>query len=201
MKKDKILYLVASFSYGEDKIVEALRAGVDIIQLREKNLSGREYYNRARRMRELTRKYPTLFLVNDRVDIAVLSDADGVHLGQADVPIKEARKLLGDNRIIGATAKTMEQAKRAQELGADYIGSGAFFSTATKLDATVLQEETYREIRKILQIPSIAIGGITEKNCYRPLSMKADGIAVSAGILASKNITKTVDNLRAALLL
>lgn len=115
------LYLIADFSYGEEKIEAALKAGIDYIQLREKNISSAEYLKRAKIIRKMTEKYPTKFIVNDRLDIAMLSDADGVHLGQSDVPVADARGILGKNKVIGATAKTVEQAVRAQEAGADYL--------------------------------------------------------------------------------
>ena len=107
----KYLYLIADFSYGEAKIEAALKAGVDYIQLREKNISSAEYLLRAKKLREMTEKYHTKLIINDRLDLALLSGADGVHLGQEDVPVKDARKLLGAQKIIGATAKTPEQAK------------------------------------------------------------------------------------------
>ena len=131
----KWLYLIADFSYGEARIEAALKAGIDYIQLREKDISSAEYLLRAKRMREITDKYRTRLIINDRLDIALLSGADGVHLGQEDVPVKDARKLLGARGIIGATAKTPEQAKQAMEAGADYLGSGAWFFTETKKDA------------------------------------------------------------------
>lgn len=177
------LYLIADFSYGEEKLERALRCGVDIVQLREKNLSSREYYRRAVEMRELTRRYDTVFIVNDRLDIAVLADADGVHLGQSDVPVKEARRILGADKIIGATARTVEQAVQAKEEGADYLGSGAWYATATKSDAVLLEEEVYKRILEKSGLPNVAIGGITAQNCERPLRCGAPGLAVSAGIL------------------
>ena len=142
------LYLIADFSYGREKLEEALKAGVDYIQLREKNISSAEYLKRARDLREMTEKYNTKLIINDRIDIALLSGADGVHLGQSDVSVKDARKLLGRDKIIGATAKTVAQAVQAQQESADYLGSGAWFPTATKQDAVPLAEETYREILK-----------------------------------------------------
>lgn len=177
------LYLIADFSYGEEKLERALRCGVDIVQLREKNLSSREYYRRAVKMRELTHRYDTVFIVNDRLDIAVLADADGVHLGQSDVPVKEARRILGADKIIGATARTVEQAVQAKEEGADYLGSGAWYATATKSDAALLEEEVYKRILEKSGLPNVAIGGITAQNCERPLRCGAPGLAVSAGIL------------------
>lgn len=108
------LYLIADFSYGEEKIETALKAGVDYIQLREKNISSAEYLKRARMLREMTDKYHTKFIVNDRLDIAMISGADGVHLGQSDIPVADARKILGRDKMIGATAKTVEQAVKAE---------------------------------------------------------------------------------------
>lgn len=183
MNWDQCLYLIADFSYGEDRIYEALRAGVDAIQLREKDLSSAEYLRRAMRLREMTRDTDTIFIVNDRLDIALLSDADGVHLGASDVPVARARELLGQDKIIGATAKTVSQAKLAKESGADYIGSGAWAQTTTKKDAVPISEEVYREILAVSGLKNVAVGGITVENCDRPLSCGASGLAVSAGIL------------------
>ncbi|MDD6038234.1 MAG: thiamine phosphate synthase [bacterium] len=183
MNWDQCLYLIADFSYGEDKIYEALRAGVDVIQLREKDISSAEYLRLAMRLREMTRETNTIFIVNDRLDLALLSEADGVHLGASDVPVAQARALLGEDYIIGATAKTVEQAKLAGESGADYIGSGAWAKTTTKTDAVPISEEVYREILAVSGLKNVAVGGITVENCARPLSCGAAGLAVSAGIL------------------
>ena len=137
------------------------------------------------------------FIINDREDIAVLSDADGVHLGQSDLPVSEARKLMGEHRLIGATARTPKEAQKAQADGADYVGSGAWFSTRTKPDAVFLSRETYGKIRLSLAIPSLAVGGITAENCREPIAMGADGVAVSAGLLDEADIQKTVALFRA----
>lgn len=190
------LYLIADFSYGEEKIEEALRAGIDYLQLREKNISSAEYLKRARKLREMTGKYNTKFIVNDRADIAVLSEADGVHVGQSDIPVRDARSIMGKGRIVGATAKTPEQALEAQQAGADYLGSGAWFATATKKDAVPIKEETYREILKTISIPNVAVGGITAENCGKPLSCGANGLAISAGILQAADVTAEVRKLR-----
>ena len=143
------LYLIADFSYGEEKITESLRAGVDYIQLREKNISSAEYLRRAQYLREMVKRFGAKLIINDRLDIALLSGADGVHLGQEDVPVKEARKLFGAGKIIGATAKTAAQARQAKEDGADYLGSGAWFSTTTKQDAVPISEEVRSEERRV----------------------------------------------------
>lgn len=190
------LYLIADFSYGEEKIETALKAGIDYIQLREKNISSAEYLKRAKLVRKMTEKYPAKFIVNDRLDIALLSDADGVHLGQSDVPVADARSVLGKNKIIGATAKTVEQAVQAEQAGADYLGSGAWFFTSTKKDAVPIAEETYRDILRAVSIPNVAVGGITAENCRKPLSCGANGLAISAGILSAEDVAAEVRKLR-----
>lgn len=195
MEWKNCLYLIADFSYGEERIEEALACGVDVIQLREKDISSAEYLNRAKRLREMTRKYHTTFIVNDRIDIALLSGADGVHLGQSDVPAGEARAVLGPDKIIGVTAKTAEQAARAKADGADYLGSGAWFATSTKKDAVPIDEETYRSIRNVSGLPNVAVGGITVENCDRPLDCGAEGLAVSAGILKG-NVRENIQGFR-----
>ncbi len=190
------LYLIADFSYGEEKIETALKAGVDYIQLREKNISSAEYLKRARLLREMTDKYHTKFIVNDRLDIAMISEADGVHLGQSDIPVADARKILGRDKMIGATAKTVEQAVKAEKEGADYLGSGAWFFTSTKKDAVPITEETYRDILNAVTIPNVAVGGITAENGRKPLECGASGLAISAGILAAEDVAAEVRKLR-----
>ncbi len=190
------LYLIADFSCGEEAIRQSLETGVDYIQLREKDITSAEYLRRARRLREMTADFDTKLIINDRLDIAMLCDADGVHLGQSDVPVQDARMLLGKGKIIGVTAKTVEQAEQAMANGADYLGSGAWFPTETKKDAVLLSEEVYRAILKAAPIPNVAVGGITAQNCIRPLGCGATGLAISAGILKAKSPAKEVRNIR-----
>lgn len=199
MKKTGILYLITDFSYGIDKIEEALMAGVDYVQLREKDISSREYLLRARLIKELTKKYKVPLIINDRLDIALLSEADGVHLGTDDVPIRDARHILGEHAIIGATARNEIIAKQAQQDGADYLGSGAWFVTNTKKDAVPMEKGTYKRILKSVTIPSLAVGGINIDNCSVPLECGADGIAVSAGIMKSTDIKSTINIYRDAM--
>lgn len=194
------LYLIADFSYGEEKIRESLEAGVDYIQLREKNISSAEYLRRARRLRDMVQEFDTKLIVNDRVDIALLCGADGVHLGQDDVPVRDARKLLGAGKIIGATAKTVKQAQQAQAEGADYLGSGAWFPTETKKDAVPISEEVYRAILKEAPIPNVAVGGITAENGRKPLECGASGLAISAGILKADNPAAEIAKIRGLLM-
>lgn len=117
----------------------------------------------------MARSFKTKVIINDRVDIAWLSGAHGVHLGQEDVPVTEARRLLGEGKIIGATAKTPEQAKKAEVMGANYVGSGAWFSTRTKEDAVSITFDQYLHILNTVTIPSLAVGGINKENCHLPL--------------------------------
>lgn len=196
LKKKGILYLIVDFSAGEDKIEEALKAGVDIVQLREKNITEREYLKRAMLMREMTNRYHTIFLVNDRVDIALACGADGVHLGNDDLPVEAARRIMGENALIGATARTAGQAVKAEEMGADYLGSGAWAQTDTKRDAVPILDETFLEIVKSVSIPDVAVGGITAENCRRPLSLGASGLAVSSGILKAPSVGAAVRQFR-----
>lgn len=192
----RCLYIIADFSYAEETIAAVLEAGIDYIQLREKQVSSAEYLMRAQKLRQMTAHYHTKLVINDRLDIAALSNADGVHLGQSDIPIRDARSFLGAAKIIGATAKTPAQAIKAQEDGADYLGSGAWFPTSTKRDAIPITEETYQAILAATHIPNIAVGGITAANCRLPLSLGAHGLAISAGILASQDPAAEVKKIR-----
>lgn len=197
--RKKWLYLITDFSYGKEKIAEALRSGVDFIQLREKEISSAEYLRRARLLMELAENSGVKVIINDRVDIALLCGADGVHLGQNDVPAADARRLLGAGKIIGVTAKTPGQAAAAEAQGADYLGSGAWFPTQTKKDAVPITEERYRQILEAAALPNVAVGGITAENCGYPLACGCDGLAVSGGIMRSEDIPGTIRLFRNAL--
>lgn len=192
----KWLYLITDFSFGKEKIAEALAAGVDLIQLREKEISSAEYLCRARFLVGMAACCGTKVIINDRADIALLSGADGVHLGQEDIPAEDARMLLGADKIIGVTAKTPEQAREAAKAGADYLGSGAWFPTRTKKDAVPITEERYRRILEAAPLPNVAVGGITPENCRLPLDCGADGLAVSGGIMRAENIAEAIRRFR-----
>ncbi len=193
------LYVIADLSYGEKTIAAVLEAGVDLIQLREKDISSAEYLMRAKKLREMTKRFETKLVINDRLDIAALCGADGVHLGQSDIPVADARRFFGSGKIIGCTAKTVKQAEDAVAAGADYLGSGAWFPTDTKKDAAPILEETYRGILKAAPIPNVAIGGITAENAWKPLSCGAGGLAVSAGIFQAEDPVAEVRKLRSLL--
>lgn len=191
-----ILYIIADRKLGDEKILEALEAGADLIQLREKDISSAKYLEDALWLRKQTERTGTVMIVNDRLDIALASGADGVHLGSEDLPVAEAKRIAGmcglENFLVGATAKTREQAARAMEQGADYIGSGAWFSTSTKPDAVPISDETFREIRQLVNIPIVAIGGLTAENCKRPLDLGADGVAVAGGVFGADSVADAV---------
>lgn len=190
------LYVIVDFSYGEEKISKTLEAGVDYIQLREKDISSAEYLRRAKRLQQMVQGFDTKLIINDRLDIALLCGAHGVHLGQNDVPVREARHLLGAGKIIGATAKTAAQARQAVADGADYLGSGAWFPTETKKDAVPIAEEVYRAILAAAPIPNVAVGGIDAENGRKPLACGATGLAISAGILKAGNPAAEVRKVR-----
>ena len=192
MKRLK-LYLVTDSNILEGRdfyfeIEEALRAGIKCIQLREKTLGGKEFLERAKKLRKITNKYNALLIINDRVDIAILSDADGVHVGQSDIPLKEVRKLLGDDKIIGVSTGSIELAKLAKKDGADYIGVGAVFNTTTKLDANNVGIKMLSDIKESVDIPIVAIGGIKLSNLEQIKDININGYAVISDILCEKNI-------------
>lgn len=191
--KELKLYLVTDSDIlkGRDFyncIEEALKGGVTMLQLREKNATGKEFLEKAIKLRDLTKKYNVKFIINDRVDIAMLCDADGVHVGQSDIPADKVRKLIGKNKIIGVSARTVEEAMKAKENGADYLGVGAMFTTTTKLDAKSVTINKLSEIKKEVNLPIVAIGGITLDNINKLKQCNIDGHAVVSAILKSDDI-------------
>ena len=200
MKLDCSLYLVTD-STGLDekdflnKIEGACKAGVTLVQLREKNKEGREYLNLAFKVKEVTDKYNIPLIIDDRIDIAMIVDAEGVHLGQSDINIRYARKLLGKDKIIGATTKTLEQAKEAVKEGADYLGVGAIYPTTTKVKTVITEIKTLNEICENVDIPVVAIGGLNAENCNVLNGSKISGIAVVSAIMKAKDIKSAVENL------
>lgn len=168
-------------SLGED-IAAAVKGGAGLIQLREKNVTEDEYIAYAREALAVCRSLGARLIINDSVSVCAAAGADGVHLGQGDTDPKEARRILGGNAIIGVTAKTAEQAQRAEADGADYLGSGAVFGTSTKADAVKMDIETLREIAATVSIPVYAIGGINAENISQLRGSGIYGAAVVSGI-------------------
>ena len=174
-------------------IEEAIKGGVKIVQLREKNISTKDFYEKALKVKEICKNYGVLFIINDRLDIAQAVGADGVHLGQSDMPIEKAREILKDKFLIGVTARNVEKAKRAELLGADYIGSGAIFGTSTKDNAKKLEMEELKKIVTSVKIPVFAIGGININNVSSLKNIGLQGICAVSGILSEKDCKKAVD--------
>lgn len=193
MKERLKLYLVTDSPIlkGRDFykcIEEALRGGVTTVQLREKYASGKEFLEKAYKLRKLTKKYNAIFIINDRVDIALLVNADGVHVGQSDISAVEVRKLVGNEKIVGVSARTVEEAIEAKENGADYLGVGAMFGTNSKLDAKDVTIDTLKNIKENIDLPIVAIGGLNLKNIKELKKYNIDGYAVVSAILGSEDI-------------
>lgn len=181
-------------------VEEACKGGVTIIQLREKEKSTREYMEIAEKVHEVTKKYGIPLIIDDRVDVALAVDAEGVHLGQSDMPIASARKLMGDKKIIGATAKTVPQALEAYKQGADYLGVGAIYPTTTKVKTVLTSVDTLSDIVKSVPIKVNAIGGLNKDNIYVLKDSGIDGICAVSAIMKSEEPCTAVRELKAAFL-
>ena len=181
----------------EEQVEQAILGGATCVQLREKDLPRNLFYQQALRMRALCSRYGVPLMINDDVEIALAVHADGVHVGQRDMGLRDVRKRAGDHLIIGVTAKTVEQALAAEADGADYLGSGAVFGTATKQDALPMSLELLGRIARSVSIPVVAIGGIDEHNIGRLAGTGVAGAAVVSGIFASQDIEQTCRILRA----
>ena len=179
-----------------EQIEEALKGGVTMVQLREKQLSEDELVAEAIQIKELCHRYEVPLIINDNVDAALKSGADGVHVGIEDAPVSEIRKRAGDDFIIGATAKTTEQAKAAEAAGADYLGVGAVFPSPTKKNAIRITPQDLREICGSVAIPAVAIGGITGDNVSEIKGGGMAGVAVVSAIFAAQDIQKAAAELK-----
>ena len=205
MKLDLTLYMITSSDgFSEDEILaqveSGLKGGVTLVQLREKTLDTREYINRAGRLKQITDKFDVPLIIDDRVDVALAVDAGGVHLGACDMPISIARRILGKNKIIGATAKTVEQAKIAQIEGANYLGVGAIFPTTTKVITVPTSVETLNNIIKTTRLPTVAIGGINLENIGTLYNSQASGVAVVSALMKSENPCDYAAKLKSAII-
>jgi len=199
-KKSMLLYAVTDRTWLKEQtlamqVEEALIGGATFVQLREKKLNYDLFLEEAKKMKVLCEKYHVPFVINDNVEIAIDSDADGVHIGQSDRKVSDVRAMIGENKIIGVSAQTVEQAILAQEEGADYLGVGAVFSTSTKLDADFVSFETLKSICEAVNIPVIAIGGISENNILELAGTGIDGVAVVSALFAKPDIKTAAKNL------
>lgn len=188
-KESLLLYAVTDRSWMKNdtlyhQVEEALKGGVTFLQLREKDLNTENFLQEAEEMKKLCAAYRVPFVINDNVEIARTVGADGVHVGQDDMPAWKVREILGEDKIIGVSAQTVEQAIKAEKDGADYLGVGAVFPTSSKADAVEVEHATLRDICVAVQIPVVAIGGISAENVSQLAGTGIDGIAVISAIFA-----------------
>lgn len=201
-KFDTSLYFITDRSgYQEAEFLRrvdaALQGGATIVQLREKDCTTREYIKLAEKVHDLTSKYGVPLIIDDRLDVAMAIHSEGVHLGQSDMPLSTARKILGDNYIIGATAKTVPQATEAYQQGADYLGVGAIYPTTTKVKTVLTSTETLADICKAVPIPVNAIGGLNKNNIDVLAGIPIAGICVVSAIMKAENPKTAAEELKA----
>jgi thiamine-phosphate diphosphorylase len=198
------LYLVTDFGLSRGRrqveVVEAaLRGGVTVVQYREKSAPTRRMVEEARELRQLCKAAGVPFIVNDRIDVALAVDADGVHVGQDDMPAALARKLIGKGRILGVSARSVEEARKAEADGADYIGASPIFATPTKPDAPQpMGIEGLRVLARAVGIPVVAIGGMNAENAAPIIAAGASGVAVVSAIVAADDVQAAARAIRAA---
>lgn len=180
----------------EEAVEQAVSGGTTLIQLREKDLSSLEFYQTAKRVKQITDRCHIPLIVNDRADIALAVNAAGVHVGQSDLPASVVRLMVGEDKIVGVSVSTLEEARRAQEDGADYLGVGAMFATGTKTDAALVSMEELKRIRENVKLPIVVIGGINAETvpCFSGTGI--DGIAVVSALIAAENIAAQAKKLR-----
>ena len=198
---DTTLYFITdSTGFSEDEFLNrvdaALRGGVTLLQLREKDKTTREYIDIAKKVHKLTLKYNVPLIVDDRIDVALAVGAEGVHLGQSDMPIDIARKILGDDFIIGATTKTVAQATEAYAQGADYLGVGAIYPTTTKVKTVLTSTQTLSDICKAVPVPVNAIGGLNKDNINVLEKIKISGICAVSAIMKASDVQKAAHELK-----
>lgn len=181
----------------EESVELAIQGGCTMVQLREKHCSSLEFYRLAMRVKALTDLHGVPLLINDRLDIALAVDADGLHIGQSDLPAPVARRLLGPEKLLGVSAASLEEAVQAQEDGADYLGVGAMFQTSTKSDARLVTLEELRRIRRAVQIPVVVIGGINRDTAPLFHGTGINGLAVVSAVVGQRDIPAAARELRA----
>lgn len=186
----------------EQAVEQAILGGVTLVQLREKAIASKAFYERALRIKAICHHYNVPLLINDRVDIALAVEADGVHIGQSDLPCGVVRQLLGKDKIIGVSARTAQQAIQAQADGADYLGVGAMFATSTKADAQTVTIASLTQIRQAVTLPIVAIGGINHttlpalQQALQAADTSIDGVAVVSAILGQKDVKLASEQLK-----
>ena len=179
----------------EESVRLAIAGGCGVVQLREKEISSAEFYRLAVNTKKITDEAGAALIINDRVDIALAADADGVHVGQSDLPAAVVRRLIGPDKLLGVSVATLEQAKQAAADGADYLGVGAMYATQTKTDADIVTMEELRRIRAAVDIPIVVIGGINKNTLGNFKGMGIDGLAVVSAVVAQEDITAAAKEL------
>ena len=202
-KENLLLYAVTDRHWLDGRtlkevVLESLEGGVTMLQLREKHLDEAHFLEEAKELQMLCRSWHVPFLINDNVEIALAMNADGIHVGQSDMAAGDVRKKLGDDKIIGVSAQTVEQALLAEKAGADYLGVGAVFPTSSKDDANEVTYETLKAICSAVSIPVVAIGGITQENVHQLAGSGICGAAVISAIYAEPDIKKAAAELKKA---
>ena len=194
-------FITDSTNYSEEeflyRVEQALMGGITLLQLREKDKSTREYMDLAEKVHTLTKKYNVPLIIDDRVDVALAIDAEGVHVGQSDMPVSMARKLMGDDKIVGATTKTVPQALEAYKQGADYLGVGAIYPTTTKVKTVLTSTETLGNICSAVPIPVNAIGGLNKDNIDVLKGIPIAGICVVSAIMKADDHKQAAIELQA----
>lgn len=200
-KNDLVLYAVTDRAWLKDEtlyqqVEKAIVGGVTFVQLREKNLDEESFLDEALEIQSLCKKYNIPFVINDNVEIAKKINADGVHVGQSDMEAAYVRKILGEDKILGVSAQTVEQARLAEKMGADYLGVGAVFPTGSKADADDVSFDTLKEICSAVSIPVVAIGGIGAHNVSKLAGSGISGVAVISAIFGAEDIELAAKNLK-----
>ena len=198
---DYTLYLVTDRSLMssatiEESVEQAVLGGCTLVQLRDKDVSSKAFYETAVNVRETTLRLGVPLIINDRVDIALAVDADGVHVGQSDFPAAAVRRMIGPNKIIGVSASNLAEAIEAVDAGADYIGVGAMFATGTKTDANICSTDELKAIRRAVTLPIVVIGGISKETIPQFYEAGIDGLAVVSAIIAQKDIAAAARELK-----
>lgn len=203
MKLDFSLYLVTdrglmSTQTLTEAVEQAILGGCTMVQLREKESSSLEFYEQAQEVKRITDRYGVPLIINDRVDIALAVEAAGIHIGQSDLPVPDVRRLIGMEMLLGVSVSSSEEAGKAMEDGADYLGVGAMFPTGTKTDANAVSMEELRRIRRMTNLPIVVIGGINQENAglFRPMGI--DGLAVVSAIIGQPDIQKAAAQMKEA---
>ena len=201
MSPDYTLYVctdrdLMTSSTVEESAEKAILGGAGVIQLREKDVPGRVFFDTAVKVAEVTKRYGIPLIINDRIDIALAVEAEGVHVGQSDMPCQAVRKIVGKDMIVGVSASSLEEAVQAEQDGADYLGIGAMNPTGTKTDADIVTIDELRMIRKAVHIPIVIIGGINSSTIPYYKGLGVDGIAVVSAVIAQSDITKAAMELK-----